>query len=154
MEAATTAEALAIALRRHGLTLAVAESLTCGTLASTVGAASEAATWFRGGVIAYMDDVKFSVLGVEPGPVVSEACARQMAEGVRTLLRADVGVAVTGVGGPGREEGEPPGTVFIALARTAWTTCEAHQLPGSPEEVLRATVEAAIRLAAADVAHG
>ena len=81
------AEAIARLLRENKQTVAVAESLTSGKLASRLGAAPEASNWFAGGVVAYAAHVKFEVLGVEPGPVVSEQCARQMARGVVRLMR-------------------------------------------------------------------
>jgi PncC family amidohydrolase len=74
-----------------------------------------ASTWFRGGVVSYASDVKASLLGVPEGPVVSAAAAGAMAEGVRRLLGADVGLGVTGVAGPDSQEGQPPGTVFLAV---------------------------------------
>jgi len=83
---------------RRGLTVAVAESLTSGRLASALGEAPDASEWFRGAVVAYASAVKFDVLGVTPGPVVTASCAREMATGARNLLAADVSVAGTGVG--------------------------------------------------------
>ena len=127
--------------------VAVAESLTCGALASEIGAAGDTSEWFVGGVIAYSNDVKFGVLGVRKGPVVTRECAAQMAEGVVRLTGADVGIAVTGVGGPGAEEGHPAGTVFIAVAANGDTTVEQRHFPGTPQQVLSATTAAAITLA-------
>ena len=59
------------------------------------------------GVVAYHAEVKSRILGVDPGPVVTAWAARQMARGVGRLLRADVAISVTGVGGPDEEEGQP-----------------------------------------------
>ena len=143
----TDAAALARALKGSGRTIAVAESLTCGALASTIGAAEDASEWFRGGVVAYTDDVKFDVLGVSPGPVVTARCAEEMAAGVRSLLRADLAISATGVGGPGPTEGRPAGTVFlgVAIGERVWSV-EEH-FPGDPEQVLEATIRRAIELA-------
>src|SRR5689334_17015633 len=88
-----------------GTTIAVAESLTSGAIASALGASPQAGDWFAGGVVAYSSHVKFDVLGVAPGPVITASCAREMAAGVGTLLTADLVAAVTGAGGPGSEEG-------------------------------------------------
>lgn len=140
------AERLARHLQQHGLTLAVAESLTCGALASAIGAVGEASEWFKGGVVAYMHDAKYRLLGVPPGPVVTDACARQMASGARSLLAAEVAVAVTGVGGPGPEEGKPAGTVFIGVAAPDGIASREYHFAGDPEQVLGATVRAALRL--------
>src|SRR5690606_25496880 len=92
------------------LSIGAAESLTSGAIASALGEAEEASSWFRGAVVAYASQVKFDVLGVAPGPVVTAECGAQMARGARELLGADWAVAVTGAGGPGTEEGQPPGT--------------------------------------------
>jgi nicotinamide-nucleotide amidase len=138
---------LVAALRSSGRTLAVAESLTCGNLAARLGAGEEASEWFRGGVIAYMDDVKFTVLGVTPGPVVTAVCAEQMAVGVRDLLGADISIAVTGVGGPGPAEGQPAGTVYIAVATSTRVSVVEEHFRGGPERVLRSTMSRAISLA-------
>jgi competence/damage-inducible protein CinA-like protein len=108
--------AIAKRLVDRGLTLAVAESLTGGLVASRLVGVAGASAWFRGGVVSYASDVKASVLGVPEGPVVSAAAAGAMAEGVRRLLGADVGLGVTGVAGPDSQEGQPPGTVFLAVA--------------------------------------
>ena len=70
-------------------------------------------------VVAYDEQVKFDVLGVEPGPLVSTRCAEQMAAGAARLLQADAVIALTGVGGPEPDEGKPPGTAVMA-ARGCW----------------------------------
>lgn len=130
-----------------GLTVAVAESLTCGRIASEIGAIPRASDWFLGGVIAYDNEVKFGVLGVTRGPVVSRQCAAEMAEGVARLTGADLALAVTGVGGPAHAEDQPPGTVFIAASLHGRTIVEQRHFPGDLEGVLDATVDRALDLA-------
>jgi nicotinamide-nucleotide amidase len=103
-------------LARRDLTLAVAESITGGYLAGRICAVAGASEVFRGGVVAYSPDVKFDLLDVPEGPVVSEAVAMAMATGVRTRLGADIGLATTGVAGPSEAEGRPVGTVCIAIS--------------------------------------
>lgn len=102
-------------LREQGLTLAVAESLTGGMVGSRLCDVPGASDVFRGGVVSYASDVKHGVLGVPEGPVVTVEAARAMAAGVRQLLGADVGIAATGVAGPGQQEGRPAGTVCLAV---------------------------------------
>jgi nicotinamide-nucleotide amidase len=131
--------ALAALASRHDFQVGVAESLTCGQLAAVLGAGEDASDWFRGGLVAYASQVKFDVLGVTPGPVVTAGCARQMALGATRLLGADAVVATTGVGGPEPEEGEPPGTVFVAALVRGHATGLRLELPGDPAEVLRQT---------------
>jgi nicotinamide-nucleotide amidase len=139
-------ELLSQALRRSSRTVSVAESLTSGSVASRLGAAEGASDWFYGGVVAYASQVKFKVLGVDPGPVVTAACARQMAQGVCDLTGSDLAVAITGVGGPDPAEGKPAGTVFIAVGSSDSVRVEEHRLDGGPEGVLAAATSAALRL--------
>ncbi|MGW0732530.1 CinA family protein [Streptomyces sp. NPDC002851] len=108
-------------LRERGQTLAVAESLTGGLVAAAVTAVPGASKVFRGSVTAYATELKQQVLGVdgtllaERGAVDPEV-AEAMARGVRRALRADWGIATTGVAGPGPQDGRPVGTVYVAVA--------------------------------------
>jgi nicotinamide-nucleotide amidase len=122
-----------------GLTVAVAESLTAGRIAQSLGAAPESAGWFAGGVVAYRAETKHRLLGVGHGPVVTAECAEQMARGVLDAVGADVSVAVTGVGGPGSEEGEPAGTVYISVSSRCTVRTVKRQLEGTPAEVVDLT---------------
>ena len=123
-------------LTELGLTLAVAESLTGGLVSSRLVGVPGASGWFRGAVVSYASQVKFDLLGVPEGPVVSAAAAIAMAVGVRDRLRADIGLGVTGVAGPDEQEGRPVGTVFLGLALPG-TVPEAVEirLPGDREQV-------------------
>ncbi|MFE2944969.1 CinA family protein [Streptomyces sp. NPDC059255] len=104
-----------------GGTLAVAESLTGGLVAAELTGVPGASRAFRGALTAYATDLKRDVLGVdsalldERGAVDPEV-ARQMAAGVRRVLGADWGVATTGVAGPDPQDGQPVGTVYVAVA--------------------------------------
>ena len=122
------------------------ESLTSGAVATRLGAGPNAANWFGGGIVAYQEPVKFDVLGVEEGPVVTPACAEQMASGARRLLGAEVAVSCTGVGGPDPSEGKPAGTVIIAVATAEEVVVRELALEGSPEEVLDQTASKCIAL--------
>lgn len=102
-------------LRERGSTLGVAESLTGGMIGSRLCDVAGAGDVFVGGVVAYDPRVKFDLLGVPAGPVVTEAAAIAMAVGVRTVVGADVGIAATGVAGPDELEGRPPGEVCLAV---------------------------------------
>lgn len=99
-----------------GLTLAVAESLTGGLISARLVSVPGASRWLSGGVVTYASESKYKLLNVEIGPVVTAEAARAMAEGVRTLFGADVGLSTTGVAGPDSTEGLDPGTVFVGLA--------------------------------------
>lgn len=132
----TMEHAVAAELVARGLTLAVAESLTGGLVASRLVNVAGASDWFRGGVVSYAPEVKFSVLGVPRGPVVSAETAAAMATGVRDLLGAQVGLGVTGVAGPDSLDGEPPGTVYMgAVVGDAAPVTTRVMLPGDRERV-------------------
>jgi nicotinamide-nucleotide amidase len=106
-------------LRTQGLTIGVAESVTGGLVAGRLTATPGSSDVMRGGVVAYASDVKFDVLGVPRGPVISEDTARAMAVGVCTTVGSSVGLALTGVAGPAEQEGAKVGTLCIAVALPA-----------------------------------
>lgn len=112
----TMEHAIATRLLDKGLTLGVAESVTGGLIASRLVNIIGASKWFRGGVVSYASEVKFDVLGVPVGPVVSPEAAEAMAIGAAKLLGSDVGLSVTGVAGPEEQDGHPAGTVFVGIA--------------------------------------
>jgi len=109
-------QAVAELLQERRLTLGVAESLTGGLIASRLVDVPGASVWFRGGVVAYDSAVKYSILGLPEGPVVTEDAAVAMAEGANRVLGASVGLGITGVAGPDPQEGVEPGTVFVGLS--------------------------------------
>ena len=110
----TMESAVLDALRARGWTLALAESLTGGLIGSRLTAVPGASDVFRGGVVSYAGDVKFDLLEVPEGPVVSEEAVTAMARGAAKLMGADCAIAVTGVAGPDPLDGEEPGTVWMA----------------------------------------
>jgi nicotinamide-nucleotide amidase len=131
--------------RKHGLAIAVAESLTGGMVASALAAAESASQWFRGSLVAYSSAVKHEVLAVPPGPVVSAEAADAMARGVRRLLGADVAVAVTGAGGPDPQDGQEPGTVFVGVDDGTDVQVNELHLDGGPQETSMTAAEMTLR---------
>ena len=103
-------------LESRGWTLGVAESVTGGLMGGRLTNVAGSSRVFRGGVISYASDVKFGLLGVDRGPVVSESAAVQMATGARRVLGSDVALAVTGVAGPDEQDGMPVGTLCVGVA--------------------------------------
>jgi nicotinamide-nucleotide amidase len=109
-------------LRKRSLKLATAESCTGGLIASRITDIPGSSAYFLGGVVAYANQVKLDLLGVPPGMLaqfgaVSEQTVLEMARGVRSLLRADIGLSVSGIAGPGGGTPEKPvGTVWIGLS--------------------------------------
>ena len=142
-------EALVADVRAHaqgrGVVVAVAESLTGGALSEQLAKGQDAGDWFAGGVVAYRNQTKYRALGVPEGPVVTPEAARAMARGVLDLVGADIAVAVTGVGGPGEEEGRPAGTVFSCVATRTSVHDFSHRFDGDPEQVVEATIVHALR---------
>jgi nicotinamide-nucleotide amidase len=122
-------------LDRRGLSLAVAESVTGGLATCRLTAAPGGGEVVRGGLVAYASDLKFALLGVPAGPVVTGEAAAAMAAGVRKLLDADVGLATTGVAGPAEQEGQPIGTVWLGLALGERVEAQMVRLPGDPSRV-------------------
>lgn len=120
-------------LIEKGLTLATAESCTGGNIARLLTAQAGASAYFKGGVVAYSNEVKESALGVkhstlEAHGAVSEETVREMAEGVRERLGADLAIATTGIAGPdGGSEEKPVGTVWIAVADKTHTEAKLLQ---------------------------
>lgn len=102
-------------LRDRGWSLGLAESVTGGLVAGRLTGVPGASEVFRGAVVSYASDVKFDLLDVSEGPVVTEEAAIEMAEGVRKVLQSDVGLALTGVAGPSEQDGMRPGTLFAAV---------------------------------------
>lgn len=122
-------------LRDQGLTLAVAESLTGGLITSRLTEVPGSSDVLLGGVVSYASEVKFDLLDVPEGPVVSATAAQAMAEGVRARLGADVGIAVTGVAGPAEQEGQPVGTVFLGVAVDDDAEAVGIRLPGDRQRI-------------------
>jgi nicotinamide-nucleotide amidase len=103
-------------LRERKLTLGIAESVTGGLMAGRLTAITGASDVFRGAIVSYDSEVKFELLSVSRGPVVSESAAKEMAVGVRKTLGSDIGLAVTGVAGPTEQDGVKVGTLCVGLA--------------------------------------
>ncbi|MFQ5418145.1 MAG: competence/damage-inducible protein A [Myxococcota bacterium] len=122
-------------LRGRRATLAAAESCTGGLIAQRITAIPGSSDYFLGGVVAYANSAKTSLLGVPEALLaehgaVSEPVARAMAEGARARFGADYALATTGISGPGGgSEAKPVGTVFVALARAEGTHSEGFVFP-------------------------
>lgn len=136
-------------LRATGATVATAESLTGGRLAAALTDVPGASETYVGGVVTYATELKASLLGVDRAlidehGVVSSACAKAMASGVRAVTGATYGVATTGVAGPTDQEGKPPGTVFVGVAGPGLLEAVALELTGRRQQVQDRTVQEAL----------
>lgn len=134
-----------------GNTLAAAESLTGGLVAAALTDVPGASNAFRGGVVAYATELKAELLGVDVGmlkrhgPVYAPVAAA-MADGVRQRLGATIGVATTGIAGPGPQDGHPAGTVHVAVSLVGDTVVRTMALTGNRDEVRRLAVERVLGL--------
>lgn len=128
----------------YDIAIGTAESLTTGNLAAMLGKASSSGDWYRGGIVAYHEKVKHTLLEVPDGPVVSEQAAAAMARSTATLLGANLTIAVTGEAGPQSQEDQPPGTVWAAVYDRGKTRSECKEFDGDPEEVLAQTLSFAL----------
>ena len=137
----------------RGLTLGTAESLTGGMIAASVAGVSGASAVLMGGVVSYDARVKHEVLGVEQSVidtvgVVSEPCARQMAQGARRVLKTHVAVSATGIAGPtGGTPQTPVGTVFIGVSSERGTRVDECHFEGDRQSVREQSAAYALQLA-------
>lgn len=131
-------------MERTTQTVAVAESCTGGLLAAELATTPGSGDWFIGGVVAYHERVKFRLLAVPEGPVISGEAAIAMARGVRTLLDTDIGIAITGVAGPNTEEDQPVGTVFIGICHHDQSRSVPLVIEGDPDRIRSVAVERAL----------
>jgi len=138
-------------LRAGGRTVAVAESLTGGLVAAALTDIPGASASFRGGMVTYATELKAALLGVDSRILarygaVYPAVAGGMAEGVRIRLGADFGLATTGVAGPDPQDGQPVGTVHIAVSAADDTVVRTIALAGNRGQIRRLAVENALGL--------
>jgi nicotinamide-nucleotide amidase len=146
------AEVLLQLSRNRGLRLAVAESCTGGMLGARLTAIPGSSDVFVGGVIAYEDDVKVTLLGVDPSIIrahgaVSEETARAMVAGVRRAMNTEIGIAITGIAGPGGGTAEKPVGLVWTVADVEGRVRASHRIyPGNREEIRQRAVQVALDL--------
>ena len=127
----------------QNMTLGTAESCTGGLIGAAITATNGSSAVFRGGIIAYHNDVKINELSVDPkvleeNGAVSEAVAIQMAEGCQQHLNVDFAVSVTGIAGPGGGTREKPvGTVWIGLATPSGASAKLYHFPDMSRNKVR-----------------
>jgi len=127
-------------LRRRGWSLGLAESVTGGLVGARLTGIPGSSEVFRGAIVSYATDVKQRVLGVGEGPVVTEPAALEMARGARRVLGSDVALSLTGVAGPGEQDGLPAGTLCIGLVWPDGELTTTLRLPGQREQMRQFSV--------------
>ncbi len=144
----TIEEVIYSRLRARGWSLGTAESATGGMIAARLTAVPGCSDTFRGSVVAYQEDIKTGILGVDPATiaahgVVSEPVALEMVAGAARALEADVTVAVTGSAGPDPQD-QPVGTMVFAVRTPLGAGARTLRLPGDRERVRTYTTTAAL----------
>ena len=141
MELEIIVERIGELLREKNLCLATAESCTGGLVANLITDLAGSSDWFVGGVVAYTNELKSRFLGVEEdvflrNGAVSRECVEAMAGGVCAATGSDMGVALSGIAGPGGGSAEKPvGTVWVAWSLFGTVSSECLQLSGSRKEI-------------------
>jgi nicotinamide-nucleotide amidase len=131
-------------MRDRGISLGLAESVTGGLVSGRLTAVPGASDVLRGAIVSYASEVKFDLLGVPEGPVVSEAAAGAMATGAKRTLHADVGLALTGVAGPTEQDGMPVGTLCVGIDDGKGVVTRTLRLPGQREQMRQMSVITAL----------
>ena len=135
-----------------GISVAVAESCTSGLIASKLTLKSGSSAFFKGGIIAYQNDIKIKILGVDEQAIlqyteVSTEVVRQMAEGVRKSFLADYSIATSGYAGPsGGTNNNPIGTVFIAISSASGVDVERFVFSGDRQSIVNQASEKSLSL--------
>lgn len=127
-------------LKEKNLTIATAESLTAGLLSSKLAEIEGASKVFKGGIVAYQNEVKENILNIDSKTIdkyssVSREVAILMAENVRKKLKTDLGVSTTGVAGPGLVGDKKIGTVFVAISFSEHNMCLELNLSGDRQSI-------------------
>jgi len=138
-------------LSQQHLTISVAESLTGGLVAASLTQIPGASAVFKGGIIAYGDEIKQQVLKVDPALItkftsISDPVAQSMATNVREIMNTDIGIATTGVAGPDKSDGFAPGIVFVAISIGDHKICQKLELVGDRTQIRDQSVNEIFKL--------
>ena len=133
------------------LTISVAESLTGGLVAASLTQIPGASAVFKGGIIAYGDEIKQKVLKVDSALItkftsISEPVAQSMATNIREIMNTDIGIATTGVAGPDKSDGFAPGIVFVAISIGDHKICQKFELVGDRTQIRDQSVNEIFKL--------
>lgn len=145
-------EELGSILTKHGLTMAVAESCTGGLISHRITNVPGSSNYFKCCVVAYNTEAKQKVLRVPAGIIrkygdVSAPTAEAMAQGVKALSKADLGLSVTGIAGPsGGSRDKPVGLVYVGLAHKKYAMSKEYRLRGTRQEIKSQAADAALGL--------
>lgn len=149
MESKSEAEIIVKTLKRRGLTISTAESLTGGGLGAALTDIPGSSAVYLGGLITYSDVSKTKFLGIPRRTLnkytaVSEQVALEMAQSARAQFKSDFAISTTGVAGPSSAYGQKKGTVWIAIDSKVGTTAVQLALAGDRGQIRHATIESAL----------
>ena len=149
MSSPVLAKSIVKKLAKKRLSLSVAESVTAGGLASELSKIAGSSKVFKGGVIAYSDEVKISDLKISKADLkkhtaVSEEIAIAMAQAVRLKLKTDYAISTTGVAGPGKAYGQKVGTAWVGVSSKKESFAVALALSGDRESIRHAIIASAL----------
>lgn len=152
VDGTTLEQAVVEALATRGRTLALAESCTGGMLGARLTDVAGSSAVFQGGIVSYANEAKVRLLGVDADLLarhgaVSREVAAAMAQGARERLEADLGVAITGIAGPGGgTEEKPVGLVYIGLATPERVVVTENHFIGIRQDVRRRSTQVALQM--------
>ena len=156
----TASEKLGKLLKARGLVLSTAESCTGGGIAAAITDIAGSSEWFSGAFVTYSNEWKMRQLGVAPSTLeiygaVSAQTVSQMLDGLLKNGGADLGIAVSGIAGPGGGSPEKPvGTVFIGVAGKGWQVVRRMLFAGDRAAVRAQTIETALTMMTKQLAMG
>jgi len=139
-------------LTKERKTISSAESCTGGELSNLITNIPGSSTYFLGGIVAYSNQAKIDILKIperiiQENGSVSRPCAINMAQGVRSILRTDIGIGITGIAGPTGASGENNvGSVYIAVSNGEKSVCKLFKLTGSRIEIKQKAAQAGLRM--------
>lgn len=153
-------DTLGSALRGRGWSCATAESCTGGGIALGITSIAGSSDYMHGAIVAYSNAIKRNLLNVSQTTLdsvgaVSDACAREMARGVREALATDVGISSTGIAGPGGATARKPvGLVYIAVSTPEAEAVRELRLSGERRHIMRESARLALELAISVIGDG
>ncbi len=145
-------EKISLLLEEKHLKVATAESCTGGLIGDTITNIPGNSEYYEGGIVSYSNDMKIKFLGVDERILaeygaVSEQTAREMADGVRRVTGVDIGIATTGIAGPGGgTEKKPVGLVYISISTSEATEVKKHIFHGNRRENKEQACRAALTI--------
>jgi PncC family amidohydrolase len=145
-------EEIGIPLRKNGLKIAIAESCTGGLVSHRITNVAGSSDYYEGTIVSYSNEIKERVLGVDGMTLrkfgaVSSQCAKEMSEGIRNVMKTDIGLAITGIAGPGGGTREKPvGLVYVALSSDDRLLCKRYNFHGDRMENKQSASDAALSM--------